>query len=149
MTRDEFLSLPPRLALAQLWDALKLDDVLGRVEAPKPPRSPKYDLRMYRKGGHCWASEMTLDSLQFWHQLAVESSQSGSQYAEKDAKKAKNLERWIAWREVEPDAVWQGERDDRATTAAAPSRNPDIHVRDGGSSGGSYDQGPPGDDLPF
>ncbi len=127
MNKDEFLKLPPRMALGYAWDALRLDDLLRTVQAPRTPLPPKYDLKVYRKGGHVWASEMTLESLEYWHKKAKESAASGGKYAEKDAKKASNLERWINWRQCDPDSRWSGERDHDRVTAAAPSREPQLH----------------------
>lgn len=132
MDREQFNKLPLSMQVARIVDALP-PDMLARVlqgEAPKVPRSPKYDYKLWRKGGYCWASEMNLDSLRYWHKKAAESAVSGGQYADKDAKKAKQLDYWIAWREVEPDARWRGERDHDVVTAAAPSRDPEIHSRD-------------------
>lgn len=148
MTRDEFATLPPSLALKLVWDALHLGDHLGPMAPPRPPMPPKYDGKLYRKGGFCFMSEMTLDSLTYWHEKARESANSGGKYAAKDAKKAETLERWIAWRTVEPTALWTGERGDRRVTAAAPSRDPELHEKDagGGSFGGPA---PSDDDLPF
>jgi hypothetical protein len=154
MNKEEFQNLPARLALGLAWDALNLGDKLGAVAAPRPPLPPKYDLKVFRKGGFNWASEMSLESLVFWHRKAIESSTSGSQYAEKDAKKAANLERWIKWRECEPDVLWAGERDNKKATGAAPSRDPRLHDNEprGATAPPSdqYDDAPPDDDsIPF
>jgi hypothetical protein len=130
VTRDEFAQLPPTIALRLLWDSLQLDAKLAHLEPPRAPLPPKYDMRIYRKGGHCWASECDLKGLLYWHGKAVESAESGSQYAAKDKKKAASLERWIAWRNVEPAAVWTGTRDDSPATALAPSSHPEVYSRD-------------------
>lgn len=152
MNRDEFIGLPPRLALGLLWDALHLDTKMLAVAPPKPPLPPKYDMKIYRRGGFNWASEMSLDGLVFWHKKATESAASGGQYAEKDAKKAASLERWINWRSCEPETVWTGERDNRRVTAVVPSRDPRLNASAGGNSSpatADHQTPPDDDDIPF
>lgn len=148
MTRDEFAALPPAIALRLTWDALNLGDKLGPVAPPKPPLPPKYDAKLFRKGGYCWMSETGLDSLIYWHEKALESANSGGKYAAKDAKKAETLERWIAWRTVEPTVAWTGERADQRVTARPPSRDPELH--ENGPASVAYGGPPPDDDeIPF
>lgn len=130
MTRDELLGLPAPLALKILAGFLVdqgLDAYLASVEAPKQPRSPKYDFKIRRKGGYAWASETDLDGLRFWCGKYRESAQNGGEYAEKDEKNAEKLAYWIAWREVNPKEQWTGQRNDDVVTAAMPSHKPKIH----------------------
>src|SRR5512139_2773515 len=114
MNRSEFTSLPVSLALGLLWDALHTHGdpalALDDAEAPKPARPPKYDSAIYRKDGVTYASEYDIEGLRFWHKRAAESAANGGQYAEKDAKQAKALAYWIAYREQNPSATWTGER---------------------------------------
>lgn len=128
MTRDEFLSLPPMLALRVLFDAID-DDTMRALEAmpkPKVPFPPKYDFRIFRKDGFMWASETDLEGLRFWHKRYADSALKGGQYADKDKKNAAEMERWIAWRECEPSAAWGGERNRERVTAHAPSAKPSV-----------------------
>jgi hypothetical protein len=123
--REDFCALPLPIALGVLFDiAHKLAD----VPMPDIPRSPKYDGRLSRGSkGYCWMSEMDLESLQWWHAKTTESASRGGQYAEKDAKTAATLGKWIAWRTVAPDATWRGTRGDTAATGQPPSREPQLH----------------------
>jgi hypothetical protein len=132
MNREEFLSLPPALALRVLLETLlevnpEIGNALKRKEVPSVPRSPKYDERVYRRGGFCWASELNLESLRFWHGRYLEGAAKGGEWAEKDQKRASKLEYWIKWREVEPSAAWCGERGREQVMAHAPSGKPVIH----------------------
>ena len=129
MDRSEFCGLPLPIALGLLFDAVSFTNThLESAPAPEKPRCPKYDLRIYRKGGYQWASETTVESLEFWHKRAAEGAESGSQWAEKDAKTATALERWIAWRQWYPDAIWKGTRNDEENTkAAAPHFRAEVH----------------------
>lgn len=157
MTREEFLALPPSLALALLWDngfAPRLAD----AEAPKVPRPPKFDSAIYRKGGFQWASETELESLVYWHDRYAASAMEDSKYADKDAKRAKALSYWIAWRRVLPFAAWSGERNHERVTAALPSYEPELHqTQPRGNadealqpaSQPSFDDGAEDDDIPF
>jgi len=131
MNRDDFTRLPAAIALGLVWDHLELERHLGGVEAPKPPRPPKYDQRIYRKDGLQYASETDLDGLTWWHARYAESGMGGGQYAEKDAKNAERLAYWVAWRTVEPTKQWSGTRDDREVTAQAPSHKPTLYPKDG------------------
>ena len=152
MTKEQFCALPPALALSLVWDAMQLQSTaLGTMPEPKRAGPPRYDMRVYRKGGHCWASEMNLDSLRYWHRKATEGAASGSKYAEKDAKKAKQLDYWIAWRAIEPETAWNGTRDNAATFAAPPSRDPTIYSRDAQPTGDPEPEpsATEDDDIPF
>lgn len=146
MNKEEFCSLPPAVALAALWTALlnsgSASTVVMELErTPKPqvPRPPRFDRRIYQRKGYQWASEMDLRGLQFWQgRYAEGAAREGNQYAEKDAKSVKELGYWIAWRRVEPNAVWSGERDREQVTASAPHAKPFVYER----------QQPRGDQLP-
>jgi hypothetical protein len=129
MTREEWIALPPAVALGLLYDwSPKVREEATNTEAPRRPLSPKFDMKIWRKNSSFhWASELTLESLEFWHRLALESVAKGGEWAEKDAKRASNLERWIAWRKWEPEACWSGERNDKQTTARPPSKSPELH----------------------
>lgn len=128
MTRDEFLALPPSLALAVLLDAAPgLVAKLADIPAPKVPRAPRYDFAIYRKEGLQWASETDLEGLTFWRNRYLESAERGGQYEAKDRKRAKTLDAWIEWRKVEPATQWSGERNDDSVTAAPPTAKPRVH----------------------
>lgn len=144
MLKEEFCSLPLRMALGLLYD---LTPGLADVPAIRGPLPPKYDAKFTKaKGSYCWMSEMTLSDLQWWHGRKAESAKSGSQWADKDAKQAETLTRWIKWRECFPIEQWFGERGDKKTTGAPPSREPKLHSwsdspRGGSSSGGGGSSG--------
>jgi hypothetical protein len=74
VTRDEFLSLPPAVALRVLFDALGEETVraIGDAEKPVSPKCPKFDRKIFRQGGIMWASECDLECLSFWHKRACE-----------------------------------------------------------------------------
>jgi hypothetical protein len=134
VNRDEFTALPPSLALGLLWDVLERNHIvsgLQSTEAPKPARSPKYDQAIFRKNGITFASEYDLEGLRFWHAQKQQGAESGGQYADKDAKSAKALSYWIAWREQNPGAVWSGERNRQQVTAKPPQAKPEVYPRDG------------------
>jgi hypothetical protein len=131
VTRDEFLALPPSLALGVLLDVFpSMVAKLANVEAPKVPRPPKYDFAIYRKDGIQWASETDVEGLRFWRDRYRESAEGGGQYADKDAKRMKALGFWIAWRICEPSTTWSGERQERHVTARPPSGKPEVYPRD-------------------
>jgi hypothetical protein len=134
MTPEEFLSLPAPVALRILFDCLDEDTsaaVLAK-EKPKLPLPPKFDQVIFRKEGVMYASECDREGLAFWHKRSLESAAKGGQYAEKDAKTRDSLARWMAWREVYPDAVWSGERDREPVVAKAPSSKPTVYPRANG-----------------
>lgn len=128
MTRDEFMALPGALALGVLYD--ENESSLRHIEAPQIPRPPKYDMRIFQRGGYVWASEFALRMLVWWRNKYSESASNGGQYAEKDAKRAASLDRWIAWRVCFPSDIWTGTRDDREVVAKMPSHKPTLHDRD-------------------
>lgn len=146
MTREEFLSLPPAVAMRVLIDCLdeNAHAALKRAEKPKLPLPPKYDEAIYRQGGVQWASETDLEGLRFWQLRAQNSARKGGEWAEKDQKKADALTRWITWRECYPGASWSGERNRAAVTAPAPSSRPAVHPRTGGQRQAAP---PPEDDF--
>ena len=131
MTPEEFLALPPAVALRILLESLD-EETRGTVlsrDKPKLPLPPKFDQMIFRREGVVYASETDLEGLRFWHKKSAESAAGGGQYAEKDAKRRDSLARWIAWREVYPEAVWSGERDRVALVAKAPSSKPTVYPR--------------------
>lgn len=131
MTRDEFTSLPLAVFLGLFWDKNSgLREVMERTPKPQLPRPPKYDRRIYRKGGYQWASESALESLCYWHGKYAQSAGQGGEYAERDAKNAKELAFWIAWRRIEPNTVWSGKRNDEQVTADAPRDKPFVYERE-------------------
>ena len=153
MTRDEYTALPASVALGFIWDN-GLGARLADVPAPKPPLPPKYDARVYRKGGHQWASETDLESLLYWHGKYTDNAANGGQYADKDAKRARALDYWISWRKAFPAAAWSGERDNVQVVAAPPSRTPRLHERDNErraetATKPSFDEEGGTDDIPF
>lgn len=144
MTKDEFQSLPLRLALGVLFDLLP---GIASVEKPRAPLPPKYDDRMPKKAGQfCWMSEMTLDDLSWWYKKTSESANGGGQYAEKDGKLAAKISHWVKWRQAFPNELWSGERNRVKVTAAPPSREPRLHEWENNRSSGNRSQSKPADD---
>jgi hypothetical protein len=127
MTREEFLALPVTVQVRLLVEVLGVGKQLAGIDAPKPPRSPKYDMRISRKGGYQWASETDLEGLRFWLHRFESNAKEGGQYAEKDGKRAEKLTYWVSWREAYPDAVWTGQRNDDVCTASRPTSKPTVH----------------------
>jgi hypothetical protein len=126
MTREEFAALPAPIALGLLYDIAAAR--LASVEAPQVPRAPKFDSRVSRKGGmFTWASEMLCADLEFWRKRNADAS-SDPKYAEKNAKQAKALSYWVAYRTACPSDVWTGERDRQKVRAEPPSREPRLHA---------------------
>lgn len=125
MTKEQFLALPPIVALGLVYDMAAAK--LSPMPLPEYAKPPRYDGRLSKKGGFVWMSEMTLDDLTWWEAKKRESSAAGTQYSEKDGKSADTLAKWIAWRRIEPTAIWSGTRGDDRATAAPPSRDPVVH----------------------
>jgi hypothetical protein len=100
---------------------------LEEIEAPKRPRSPRYDMRISRKGGYQWASETDLEGLRWWLHRFQSSAAEGGKFADKDAKKAEKLAYWVDWREAYPDPQWTGMRNDDAVTAPVPVAKPPVY----------------------
>lgn len=144
MDRAAFFRLPPAVALRVLFDCLDEETVraIGNIEAPKAPRSPKFDRRIFRQGGIMWASECDAEGLSFWHRKACEPP-SDPKYLDSNKRQAEELARWIAWREWYPDAAWSGERDREQVVAKAPSAKPTVYPR----TGGNRPPPPPDEDL--
>lgn len=128
MTKDDFVKLPLGLALGVLWDAHVNNDNLATMPSVKVPFPPKFDAAIYRKDGVSWASEYDVEGLRFWHDKKLQSSDP--KYADKDAKAAKALSYWIAYRIADPTTPWTGERNHEIVTAKPPSAKPTVYPRD-------------------
>lgn len=124
MDRATFSSLPVGIALGLLYD---LNPGLAKVEPPELARSPRYDGKVFRKGGFVWMSEMEAEGLRWWQARKSESAAGDGPYAAKDAKQVETLGKWIAWREQNPTACWVGIRGDETVNAAPPSRSPQLN----------------------
>jgi hypothetical protein len=133
MDRDAFFKLPPSIALRVLFDCLDEETVraVEGIEAPKPPRSPKFDRKIFRQGGAMWASECSVECLTYWRSRALQPA-TDPKYEDANKKQAEELGRWLDWREWYPDAVWSGERDREAVVAKPPSDKPTVYARSGG-----------------
>lgn len=141
MNRDEFLALPPAVAIQILYDASpKLGDVISAVAPPRSPRPPKFDQRLRKKDGFQWASETALSDLRWFHGRCL--SGGNEKYAEKNAKEAKAIAFWIEWRRWEPSAQWTGERNHAQVMAMPPSSSPAVHQFEPRSNGGRQEQAP-------
>lgn len=126
MTKEEFCSLPPSMALGLVYDLAR--SKLEPLPAPRAPLPPKFDAKIGRKGGFCWASELTLESLEWWLEKKRESVESGGPYADRDVKTVEVLERFAAWRRACPTQAWSGTRGKDRVAAGSPSREPAVHV---------------------
>ncbi len=149
MKREEFNKLPAAMQLRVLARVVFEREALADIDVGRKPLPPQYDLKMYRSGGYQWASETSIDGLEWWCEKARQSAASGGQYAEKDAKRVKDFERWIAWRQWFPSEQWQGKRNDDVVTGAPPADRPRVHQQEERSrQGGSRNQqqAPPPDD---
>jgi len=125
VTREEFAALHPIIALGLIYDVASAR--LRDMPAPPVPRPPKYDGRLGRSGGFWWMSEMDLNSLEFWEKKNREGAESGSRYAERNAKAAANLAKWVEWRRLFPSECWSGTRGEERATARPPSREPPLN----------------------
>jgi hypothetical protein len=151
VNRDEFNKLPPAMQLRVLARVVFEREALADINVGRKPLPPQYDLRMYRSGGFQWASETSLEGLCFWCNKAREGAARGGEHASKDAKRVKDLERWINWREWFPGDLWSGMRNDESTVGKPPVDKPDIHAhepRNGQRGGGQQrqQQPPPNED---
>jgi hypothetical protein len=151
VTRDEYATLPPMIALGLIWDMAR--PKLEPMPRPQVPSAPRYDGRLSRGTmGFLWMSEMDLGSLEWWERKKRESAEGGGQYADRDKKGAAVLQAWIAWRKLFPHEVWSGTRGEDRVTAAPPSREPVVRPwpkRDGGPGAGNNQKkkrGPSPDD---
>ncbi len=127
MTPEDFDKLPPALAIKVLAQIMPC--FAGRIESlevPKVTRAPKYDFKIWRKGGFQWSSETSLEGLTYWRDLAIKSAASGGDYAEKDQKKADQLKFWTDYRQAFPETAVSLIRGDDQVTAEAPVDKPRI-----------------------
>ena len=120
MTRAEFLSMAGALYDAHTAGGKAgTTGAAGRATGTGDGRAPKYDQKIFRKGGMCqYASELDISSLIYWRERAAEPGDP--KYAEANAKNVKALDYWIAYRSACPDAVWSGERNKVQVTAQPP-----------------------------
>lgn len=156
MKREDFVALPLSLALGLIWEhAPGLSSALADKTCPIPARPPRYDNAIFRSEGVQYASEMDVRGLQYFRMRSLESADKGGKWAEKDRKRATALEYWIAWRLVEPNTAWTGDRNHETVTAAVPSSKPTIYPRaERSTRTTTFDDEPSGppvddDDIPF
>lgn len=127
MTREEFTSLPLKIALGVLYD-IAATSRLRDYPKPDVPRPPRFDGRHGKgKDGFVWMSEMAPGDLEWWANKKEASASDGGQYAAQNAKSARTLRAWLTWRDVFPHEPWSGKRGDDMVTARPPSRNPEVH----------------------
>lgn len=125
MTRDEFASLPPMIALGLIYDVAS--QRLKDLPMPHVPKPPLFDGRLGKgREGFVWMSEMLLRDLQWWEATKRRSAENGGEWAEKDLKTANTLAKWIEWRALFPSEIWSGKRGEERVTAAPPSREPKL-----------------------
>ncbi len=131
MNREDFFSLPLIVQVRLLFDSL--DEETSRTllaqEKPAIPKPPRYDMAIYRSGGNSWASEHSLEGLCWWRNRFKTSAEAGGQYAEQDAKRVVNIEKWIAWREVFPSESWGGKRGEDEVVSKPPTTKPIVYPR--------------------
>lgn len=126
MTRDEFASLPLKIALGVLYDVASVR--LQHCRKPDVPRPPLYDDRLGKgKGTFVWMSEMALGDLEWWANTKEANAAKGGDHADSNAKGAQKLRTWLVWRDVFPHETWSGKRGNERVTAKPPSRNPETH----------------------
>lgn len=126
MTREQFLA-----AAGAFYDMLQGGTAPGSSSnGAGDGRAPKFDTRIARKGGMVqWASECSLKELSYWREIAGRPP-SDPKFAESNARQAKALDYWIAYRRAEPTAVWTGERNRVTTVAKPPSDKPQQYPKD-------------------
>jgi|SRR6478735_2506743 len=90
---------------------------------------PRYDFRVPRKGGYCFASEMDLEGLEYW--FGRFSTSSDPKWEERDQARAKKLSYWVAWRKDDPHSRWKGTRGQYEVVANQPTNKPTIFPWDG------------------
>jgi hypothetical protein len=114
------------IALGLIYDVAS--QRLKDLPMPHVPKPPLYDGRLGKsRDGFVWMSEMLLRDLEFWEARKRASGESGSQYAERDAKTATTMAKWIEWRRLFPTEAWSGKRGDERATADPPNANPKIN----------------------
>lgn len=127
MTPEEFFGLPVSIQLRRLFDSYpQMAAKVMAGEPIKPPRAPKYDTRIRRKGGFMWAGDCDKSTLIYWLGRARQPA-SDAKYAEKNAKEAKALSYFLEWREWFPSERWSGERNRQQVTGDAPSSKPRVY----------------------
>ncbi len=131
MTRDEFIALPPAVALRILFDALDEETAATVLKTAKEklPLPPQWDLMIFRSGGFQWASETDLEGLQYWLGKYEKEAEAGGEYAEPNRKRALNMKRWVVWRMSFPDTVWHGKRGKKEVWAKPPTHDPKQYER--------------------
>lgn len=157
MQKEQFTALSLTQALDCLYEASVKGFRLDQITAPEAPRqvmSPKYDSRMKTKGGYVYCSECDIAQLRYY--LDRCNKPGDPKYADKNARDAKALGYFIAWREQNPDALWVGERYKQGQVEAlAPSSRPKVTDWDdsGRSAEVSHDDSDYAkggdDDIPF
>lgn len=129
MNRDEFTSLPLRIALGVIYDIARTQRLVD-MPMPEVPKPPLYDGRLSRgERGFVWMSEMTLCDLRWWRDAKQKSADDPQRatYADRARKAVATLDKWIAWRADFPTELWSGKRGDDRATGAAPSRDARIN----------------------
>jgi hypothetical protein len=124
--RDDFVSLPLRIALGIIYDIARTPKL---VDMPRPdvPKPPLYDTKLSKGGGgFVWMSEMALADLEWWRNTKQKSADGNGDYADRDRKSVATLEKWIAWRVCFPSDTWSGKRGEDRVSGAPPSRNPTV-----------------------
>jgi hypothetical protein len=144
MDKSTFTTLPLALALAALYDAVP---ALASAPTVQAPQSPKFDQRIRVKNGYCYASECSVDQLQYHIGRAAGSD---ARYEERDAKLRKSLGFFVTWRSANPSECWRGERFHELVTAKPPSSRPDVHEWEPKAPVAAIDLDEPDtSDLPF
>lgn len=128
MNKEQFCALPVAIALGLIYDMAR--PKLEPMPMPRVPLPPKYDGRLGKTGGFVWMSEMDINSLEWWLAKKTESSLKGDQYAERNAKTAETLAKWVEWRKLFPNDRWNGTRGNDRVTAEPPSREPQLQQWD-------------------
>lgn len=125
ISREQFMA-----AAGAFYDLLNASGGAPASSGTGNGNPPKFDTRIVRKGGMIqWASECSLKELRFWREQAGKPP-SDPKYAEKNAKQAKSLDYWIAYRQASPMEAWVGERNRIVVTAKPPSDKPQQYPRD-------------------
>ncbi|HEY3496829.1 MAG TPA: hypothetical protein VGK73_19155 [Polyangiaceae bacterium] len=114
------------IALGLIYDVAS--SRLREMPMPPVPKPPRYDGRLGRgNDGFTWMSEMTLRDLEWWENAKRTSAAAGGQYADRDAKTAATLGKWVEWRRLFPETIWSGTRGEDRATALPPQRDPPKH----------------------